>query len=89
LPYLAPRGGTPPRQVFGLTLLAFGLLVTIFLFSRFVERDSSFGDLWWQYGGPIMLLGIALGAVVYATTAVYGHILATAVVPSLHRDDKP
>ena len=89
LPYLAPRGATPPRQVFGLTLLAFGLLVTIFLFSRFVERDSSFGDLWWQYGGPIMLLGIALGAVVYATTAVYGHILATAVVPSLHRDDKP
>ncbi len=86
LPYLAPRGATPSRQVLGLSLLAFGLLVTIFLFSLFVERDGSFDDAWWQGGGPIMLLGIALGVVVYATTAVYGRVLATAVAPSLRRD---
>lgn len=89
LPYLAPRGATPSRQVLGLALLAFGLLVTIFLFSLLVERDGSFDDAWWQGGGPIMLLGLALGVVVYATTAVYGRVLATTVVPSLRRDDKP
>jgi hypothetical protein len=33
-----------------------------------------------------MLLGLALGIVVYATTAVYGRVLATAVVPSQRRD---
>ena len=86
LPYLAPRGATPSRQVLGLSLLAFGLLVTIFLFSLFVERDGSFDDAWWQGGGPIMLLGLALGVVVYATTAVYGRVLATAVAPSPRRD---
>ncbi len=86
LPYLAPRGATPSRQILGLALLAFGLLVTIFLFSLFVERDGSFDDAWWQGGGPIMLLGLALGVVVYATTAVYGRVLATAVAPSLRRD---
>jgi hypothetical protein len=89
LPYLAPRSATPSRQVLGLALLAFGLLVTIFLFSLLVERDGSFDDAWWQGGGPIMLLGLALGVVVYATTAVYGRVLATTVVPSLRRDDKP
>jgi hypothetical protein len=89
LPYLAPRGATPSRQILGLALLAFGLLVTIFLCSLFVERDGSFDDAWWQGDGPIMLLGLALGVVVYATTAVYGRVLATAVAPSLRRNDKP
>jgi membrane protein DedA with SNARE-associated domain len=89
LPYLAPRGATPSRQILGLALLAFGLLVTIFLFSLFVERDGSFDDAWWLGDGPIMLLGLALGVVVYATTAVYGRVLATTMVPSLRRDDKP
>ena len=86
LPHLTPRGATPSRQVLELALLTFGLFVTVFLFSLFVERDRSFDDLWWQGGGPVMLLGLALGVVVYATTAVYGRVLATAVVPSQRRD---
>jgi len=88
-PYLTPRGAKPSGQVLGLALLAFGLLVTLFLFSLFVERDGSFDDLWWQGGGPLMLLGLAVGVVVYATTAVYGRALATAVVPSVRRGDRP
>lgn len=86
LPHLTPRGATPSRQVLELALLTFGLFVTVFLFSLFVERDRSFDDLWWQGGGPVMLLGLALGVVVYATTAVYGRVLATAVVPGQRRD---
>jgi hypothetical protein len=89
LPYLAPRGATPSAQVLGLALLAFGLLITLFMFSLFVERDGSFDDLWWRDGGPIMLLGLALGVTVYATTAVYGRALASIVVPSVRRGDRP
>ena len=33
-----------------------------------------------------MLLGLAVGVVVYATTSVYGRALATAVVPTLRSD---
>jgi hypothetical protein len=57
----------------------------VFLISLFVERDASFDDVWWQAGGPMMLLGIALGVTVYATTAVYGRILAIAVASVLRR----
>jgi membrane protein DedA with SNARE-associated domain len=90
LPRLTPRGANHPSgQVLGLALLAFGLLVTLFLFSLFVERDGSFDDMWWQGSGPVMLLGLALGVVVYATTSVYGRALATAVVPSVRRGDRP
>ncbi len=89
LPYLRPRGFPPSRQVLGLTLLALGLLGGVFLISLFVERDGSFDDAWWQAGGPIMMLGIALGVTVYATTATYGRLLAIAVAPSLRRDVKP
>jgi membrane protein DedA with SNARE-associated domain len=85
LPYLAPRGFSPSRQVLGLALLALGLLGGVFLISLFVERDGSFDDVWWQAGGPMMLLGIALGVTVYATTAVYGRILAIAVASVLRR----
>src|SRR5215217_2694588 len=86
LPHLTPRGAKPSGQVLGLALLAFGLLVTLFLFSLFVERDGSFDDLWWQGGEAVMLLGLAVGVVIYATTSVYGRALATAVVPTLRGD---
>ena len=58
----------------------------IFLISLFVERDTSFDDVWWQAGGPMMLIGISLGVTVYASTAVYGRVLAIAAAPSLYRD---
>jgi membrane protein DedA with SNARE-associated domain len=86
LPHLTPHGASLSRQVLELALLTFGLFATVFLFSMVVEHDGSFDDLWRQGGGPVMLLGLALGVVVYATTAVYGRVLATAVMPSLRRD---
>lgn len=86
LPYLGPRGYTPSRQVLGLALLALGLLGGVFLLSLFVERDSSFDDAWWQAGGPMMLIGLSLGVVVYATTVVYGRLLAIAAAPAPRRD---
>lgn len=86
LPYLRPHGFAPPRQVLGLALLTLGLLGGVFLASLFVERDGSFDEVWWQAGGPMMLLGISIGITVYASTAVYGRILAIAAAPTLRRD---
>jgi membrane protein DedA with SNARE-associated domain len=84
-PYLEPRGFSPSQQVLGLALLALGLLGGVFLFSLFVERDGSFDDIWWQAGGPLMLLGISLGVTVYAATSVFGRILMIAAAPTLRR----
>ncbi len=86
LPYLRPQGLAPSRQVLGLALLALGLLGGVLLVSLFVERDGSFDDAWWQAGGPMILLGISVGITVYASTAVYGRILAIAAAPTPRRD---
>jgi len=86
LPYLRPHGFPPSWQILGLALLALGLLGSIFLISLFVDRDTSFDDVWWRAGGPMMLIGISLGVTVYATTAVYGRVLAIATAPTLRRD---
>lgn len=85
LPYLAPRGATPLRQVLGLALLTIGFFGIVFLLSLLVEDPGSLA-VWWQTGGPIMLLGAAFGVLVYASTAVYGRVLAIAVAPTLRRD---
>jgi membrane protein DedA with SNARE-associated domain len=86
LPYLGPRGFSPSQQVLCLALLALGLLGGVFLISLFVERDGSFDDIWWQAGGPLMLLGISLGVTVYAATSVFGRILMITTTPTLRRD---
>ncbi|MCA1728435.1 MAG: DedA family protein [Actinobacteria bacterium] len=86
LPYLAPRGLPPLRQVLGLALLVLGFFGIVFLSSLLVNDPGSL-RLWWDAGGPIMLLGAALGVLVYASTAVYGRTLAVAMAPSLRREE--
>lgn len=89
LPFVRPHGYSPSRQVVGLALLAFGLLGGVFALSLFVERDGSFDDVWWQAGGPTMLVGLALGVMAYATVAVYGRLLAVAMAPTPARPRAP
>lgn len=85
LHYLAPpRVISMSRQALGLTLLALGLFGASFASVALTVRDETL-DQWWQTGGPIMLLGGALGTVVYALTAVYGRALAIAAIPVLRR----
>lgn len=92
-PYLAPaspgaasRGASPLRQVLGLALLVLGFFGVVLLLSLLVEDAGSLRS-WWETGGPIMLLGAAVGVVLYASTAVYGRALAVAMVPSLRRNE--
>jgi membrane protein DedA with SNARE-associated domain len=84
LAYLAPHVVSLPRQALGLTLLAVGLLGAVFVPALLAVDIESIG-LWWQSGGPIVLVGIALGAGSYALTVVYGRALAVAVAPTLRR----
>jgi membrane protein DedA with SNARE-associated domain len=81
LTHLAPHVASLHRQALGLTMLALGLLGAIFGPPLLVVDVEL-----WQTGGPIVLFGIALGAVSYALTVVYGRALAIAVAPSLRRD---
>jgi membrane protein DedA with SNARE-associated domain len=81
LPYLAPRGVSQLWQILGLALLTLGVFAIILSAAALLRRDDSF-DLWWQTGGPIVVLGVVCGVVVYALTAVHGRALAVAVVPA-------
>ena len=84
LPYLAPPRSVPSLwQIFSLTLLVFGLFGIVFLSSLFVLSEGSL-DLWQQTGGPTMLLGIVLGVIGYASTVVYGRVLAASLAPAPH-----
>lgn len=82
LPYVAPRGIPPIRQVLGLALLVPGFFGILFLVSLLVDDPGSL-RLWWETGGLFMLLGAVLGVVVYASTAVYGRTLGIVMAPSL------
>ena len=85
LPYLAPPDVSLRRQTLGLALLAFGLSGPVFISAPLVMGAESFGP-WWQTGGPIVLLGVALGVLSYALTTVYGRALVFAAAPTLRRD---
>ncbi len=83
--YLAPRGLSLPRQTLGLSLLALAMLAVLFVATLLATRYESFA-LWWQTGGPIVVLGIVLGIVVYALTTAYGRAVATDTSPAPRRE---
>ena len=87
LPYLAPRGAPPSRQVLGLALLTVGFFGIVFLSSLLVGDPGSL-VLWWRAGGPAMLVGAVIGVVAYSLTAVYGRVLAITVAPTLRRGEQ-
>lgn len=88
LPYLAPRGLSPSSQVLGLALLTVGFLGLIFLLSLIVEDPGSLALWWGSGGGPVMLLGVAVGVLAYALTAVYARVLAIYAAPSFRRGEQ-
>ncbi len=59
-----------------LILFSVSLFAVLFACVLLVARGESYDDLWWQTGGLIVLTGIVLGAVTYASTTVYGRALA-------------
>jgi len=84
LPYLAPHGLSLPRQALGLGLLALSLFGALSGATLLAARDGSLA-LWWQTGGPIMLVGTVLGVGVYALTTAYARAVAIAAASSRNR----
>jgi hypothetical protein len=81
LPRLAPRGATRLRQALGLALLSMVLVIVIFAPLLILERQSPLA-LWWQSGGPVLLVALVLGMLSYAITTVYGRALVVTVLAS-------
>jgi hypothetical protein len=81
---LAPRGTTLTRQAIGLALLGGSLVTGFFTLALLFGRVRPL-ERWWQAGGSLLLLAIALGVLCYTLTTVYGRALAIAVLPSLGR----
>ena len=84
LPRLAPRGISLPRQVIGLALLGIGLVASLLVPALSTRRITPV-IRWWDTGGPLLLLALALGIFCYALTTVYGRALAILALPSLRR----
>ena len=84
LPYMVAHDVSLLRQTLGLAMIALGLLGTIFVSTPLAVYDESLG-LWWRSGGPVVLVGIALGVGSYASTTVYGRALMFAAMPTLRQ----
>jgi membrane protein DedA with SNARE-associated domain len=82
LPRLAPRGSTRLRQAFGLALLSMTIVIITFAPLLVLDRRSPLA-LWWQNGGPVLLVALVLGMLSYAITTVYGRGVAVTVLASL------
>jgi membrane protein DedA with SNARE-associated domain len=83
-PRLGPSGATLPRQTLGLGLLGGSLVAGFFTLALLFGRVRPL-ERWWQAGGSLLLLAIAIGILCYTLTTVFGRSLAIAVLPSLSR----
>jgi membrane protein DedA with SNARE-associated domain len=84
LPRFSPQETTLKREAIGLALFGGSLIAGIFTLSLFFARVRPL-ERWWQAGGSILLLALALGVICYTLTTVYGRALALAMLPSFGR----
>jgi membrane protein DedA with SNARE-associated domain len=83
-PRVGSRGATLPRQSLGLGLLGGSIVAGFFTLALLFGRVRPL-ERWWQAGGSLLLLAIAIGVLCYTLTTAYGRALAIAVLPSLSR----
>jgi len=81
LPRLAPQGTTRLRQALGLALLSMVLIIVTFVPMLVLNRQSPLA-IWWQNGGPALLVALMLGLLSYAITTVYGRRVALTIIAS-------
>jgi membrane protein DedA with SNARE-associated domain len=78
------KGATLPGQVLGLGLLGGSIVAGFFTLALVFGRVRPL-ERWWQAGGSLLPLAIAVGIPCYTLTMVYGRALAIAVLPSFSR----
>jgi hypothetical protein len=86
LPIISPKGTSLPRQTLGLALLGV-VLVSAFLTPAILWSRGRPLDRWWLAGGPLLLLALLIGIVLYALTIACTRALAIAVLPSFRRTE--
>src|SRR5829696_4511430 len=86
LPIISPKGTSLPRQTLGLALLGV-VLVSAFLTPALLLSRGQPLDRWWLAGGPLLLLALLIGIVLYALTIACARALAIAVLPSFRRTE--
>jgi membrane protein DedA with SNARE-associated domain len=86
LPIISPKGTSLPRQTLGLALLGV-ILVSAFLTPALLSSRVPPLDRWWQAGGPVLLLVLMIGIVLYALTTACARALAIAILPSFRRTE--
>jgi membrane protein DedA with SNARE-associated domain len=86
LPIVAPKGTLLPRQTLGLALLAL-TLVCAFLAPALLWGRGRPLDRWWQAGGPLLVLALLIGIVLYALTTACARALAIAILPSFRNTE--
>jgi membrane protein DedA with SNARE-associated domain len=86
LPLISPKGTSLPRQTLGLALLGVAL-VSAFLTPALLSSRVPPLDRWWQAGGPLLLLALLIGMVLYALTTACARALAIAILPSFRRTE--
>src|SRR6185503_10315355 len=73
-------------QTLGLALLGF-VLVSAFLAPAILWSRGRPLDRWWQAGGPLLVLALLIGIVLYALTTACARALAIAILPSFRRTE--
>jgi membrane protein DedA with SNARE-associated domain len=86
LPFISPKGTSLPRQTLGLALLGV-VLVSAFLTPALLSSRVPTLERWWQAGGPLLLLALLAGIVLYALTTACARALAIAILPSFRRTE--
>jgi membrane protein DedA with SNARE-associated domain len=86
LPIISPKGTSLQRQTLGLALLGVAL-VNAFLTPALLWSRGRPLDRWWLAGGPLLLLALLTGIVLYALTTACARALAIAILPSFRRTE--
>src|SRR5262249_5708877 len=86
LPLISPKGTSLPRQALGLALLGV-VLVSTFLTPALLWSRGRPLDRWWQAGGPLLLIALLIGILLYALTTACARALAIAILPSFRRTE--
>jgi hypothetical protein len=86
LPFISPKGTSLPRQALGLALLGV-VLISSFLTPALLSSRMPTLARWWQAGGPLLLLALLVGIILYALTTACARALAIAILPSFRRTE--
>jgi membrane protein DedA with SNARE-associated domain len=84
MPIISPKGSSLPEQAIELAMLAI-ILVAAFLVQALLWSRGQPLDQWWQAGGPLLVVALMIGIVIYALTTACARALAIAILPSFRR----